>query len=107
MGRELEGVPAGLRWDCLVWIMTWKNSCHHHHLGCQDHHLGKRLPPKNVGVEEVRELCDVGEGGVSSRMNTVSAVVKAEPSLALSLLCPFRYKPSCEVRTFHENSSRL
>lgn len=44
---------------------------------------------------------------VLSHMKTVYTVVKAEPSLALSLLCLFRYKPSREVGTFHENPSRL
>lgn len=40
---------------------------------------------------------------VQSPKKTVYPVV----SLALSLLCLFRYKPSREVGTFHENSSRL
>lgn len=40
-------------------------------------------------------------------MNTVHTAVKAEPSLALSLLCLFRYKPARQVGTVHENSARL
>lgn len=44
---------------------------------------------------------------VLSHAKTVYTITKAEPSLALSLLCLFRYKPSREVGTFHENSSRL
>lgn len=63
-------------------------------------------PPPWVlgGCINMRALYHTGEGRALGRMHAVCTVLKREPSLALSLLCLFRYKPSREVGTFCENS---
>ena len=79
-------------------LLTGSNACHHNS-------FWPGLPPWRVplqvpGVKDVREACDVGE-------QVASPVEKAEAPSVPCLLCLFRYKPTCEVGTFHENSARL
>lgn len=78
--------------------LTGSNACHHDSFwpGLPPW----RVPPQVPGVEDVREVCDMGE-------RVVSPVEKAEAPSAPCLLCLFRYKPAREVGTFHENSARL
>ena len=86
--------------------LTDRNTCHHDSFW-PGRPPWQPLASQGSGGRGCREACDVGEGQVLSPVKMVSTVEKAEPSSALSLLCLFRYKPSCEVGPFHENSSRL
>lgn len=103
-GSEARGVPSWPHRDLLVESLMERDV---HHVPFEPGlPAWQVLPPRFWGGGSDGS-CGVAEREVLSPVKTFPTVAKADPSLALSLLCLFRYKPSCEVRTFHENSSRL